>query len=218
MDRAERQFFEDIQLLLAKSKRLVSSQNDTRPGFQTVCGVDAAYSRDNRVMAVASSFDTEKGELLEQSEYEGTATFPYVSGLFFLREGPFVCEAVSSLKVRPDLVCFDAHGLAHPRNLGLATICGMVLGIRSIGVAKSKLMGELQSYKPGMNKLVNDNGEVMGFVSLEVNKGKHYWSPGNSISIGELESIISDYGSICLKSIMESHLRAQRTLHSRGSL
>ena len=85
----------------------------------------------------------------ETSTYEEKFTFPYISGSFFLLEGPFVVAAVKKLENRPDLVCFDAHGLAHPRSKGLAAICGMVLGIPSIGIAKSALIGKKLHYKIG---------------------------------------------------------------------
>jgi len=100
--------------------------------FSRICAVDASY-RSDRVAAVAT--ETVDGRVVAHGVYTGRFTFPYVPGLFYLHEGPFVTAAVNRLKVRPQLVCFDAHGAAHPRYAGLATICGIVLGIPSIGIA-----------------------------------------------------------------------------------
>jgi len=166
-----------------------------------VCGVDAAYFEDDSVISVASVFDSRTLQLLERKHYRGRVTFPYISSLFYLREGPFACEVVSKLQVKPDLVCFDAQGYAHPRRSGLATICGMILGIPSIGISKSKLLGDTEPYLDGMEKLVIDR-ELVGFVTQSP---KRFWSPGFSVSISGLENVIKRYRDICIRSISESH-------------
>ena len=203
-----------MQLLLAKSILLDERKKVSR--LRTICGVDAAYSSDDLVVAVASTFDSTKGELIEQKKCIGRASFPYISGLFFLREGPFVTDVVRRLDKKPDLICFDAHGVSHPRHLGLASICGMLLKIPSIGIAKSKLFGKAERYEPRMSRLVEDaeNGRRRhtGFVTLAPNR---YWSPGYSISIRELEHIIRNHGEVCENSITASHLEARRYLSER---
>jgi deoxyribonuclease V len=214
LDVAERDFFEQIQELLSareQSHKKKKRKSKVVKKFRIICGVDAAYSSDDRVVAVASVLDSESGELLEQNEYSGVSNFPYVPGLFFIREGPFVTEALRGLKKKePDLVCFDAHGLAHPRRLGLATICGMILKIPSIGIAKTKLVGEEEPYKRDLDRLIEEKEKTLGFVSAHPSGKKRYWSPGYSISISELERIIENYGDTCLDSIQRSHLRARR--------
>ena len=141
----------------------------------------------------------------------GRQLFLYVSGLFFLREGPFVCEAISKLRNKPDLVCFDAQGLAHPRKMGLATICGMILGMPSIGISKTRLVGEMEDYKDGLKRLVIGNEQV-GYVT---SNPKRYWSPGFSIRLDGLENIIVNQRDICLRSINESHQRAVQLSQDR---
>jgi deoxyribonuclease V len=163
--------------------------------------VDAVYGEDDSVYAVASVIDTKNQKLVEHAEYSGSATFPYVSGLFFLREGPFACEVISKLLVKPDLICFDAQGYAHPRRQGLATICGMISGIPSIGISKSKLVGETQDFKGGLKKLELEK-ETLRYVTSNPTR---YWSMGFSVKQRELEKIIQNYGSICLRAIGESH-------------
>ena len=200
LDPAEQLFFEKLQTFLNPKQ-----ESHIKGRVRKICGVDAAYAEDD-VRAVATVLDAE-GRLIEQAESEGHATFPYVSGLFFLREGPFVTEAVRRLVEKPDLLCFDAHGLAHPRNRGLATICGMILGIPSVGISKSKLVGEIQRYKPGLDKLVFQDVKV-GFVT---EKPRRFWSPGFSVSITELESIIDELRAICIASILTSHNSAKKS-------
>lgn len=91
-DIAERGFFERIQLTHGRSN-LRRRTKQEREQFPIIFGVDAAYSK-NDVIAVATSIDCTNGNLLEYTEYRDEATFPYVPGLFFLREGPFVCESI----------------------------------------------------------------------------------------------------------------------------
>ncbi len=215
LDAAEYRFFGQIQIVLAESAKSIHELNLPNE-LQTICGVDAAYSPGNHVVTVATTLDTATGKVLEQLEYQGNATFPYVPGFFFLREGPFAYEVISKLRNRPSLVCFDAHGMAHPRHLGLATICGMALGIQSVGIAKSKLMGRSRSYKPEIAKLVDEKSRLLGFVRRGADGRKTYWSPGYAISTKELESVMLKYGTICLQSITESHVRARMVLHSNS--
>jgi len=202
IDPAERTFFEGLQELLERQ-----DQKSPKARFQSICGVDAAYSGDeNRVVAVASLYSGRGGELIEESSYAGRATFPYVSGLFFLREGPFVNRAVERLSTKPDLICFDAHGISHPRHKGLATVCGMLLGTPSIGIAKSLLVGRIEKHTTELAKIKHE-GKTVGYVTFSP---KRYWSPGYSISIANLESIIQMYGNVCLDSISSSDQRAKK--------
>jgi deoxyribonuclease V len=97
---------------------------------------------------------------------EKPVQFPYIPGLLAFREVPVVLSAVKKLQRMPDLFIFDAHGLAHPRRLGLASHAGLLLDTPSIGCAKSRLVG--QSVEPGLDRgdhvpLVHE-GEQIGAV------------------------------------------------------
>ena len=192
LDPAEILFLTDLQSILSKNKVLLPKT------ISRVCAVDAAY-RGERVVAVASVY--EGGGLVEKSSYAGRCSFPYLSGLFYLREGPFVVEAVRRLKARPHLLCFDAHGVAHPRSAGLATVCGMVLGIPSIGIAKSLLVGKVVG-GDGLGRIVH-GGKTVGF-SVRTDGTTRYWSAGYSVSLGRLESLAQRYALVCLRAMSDS--------------
>ena len=204
IDSAETSFFEKLQTLL---------DLNSGKGFDTsknvkICGVDAHYSKvGHEVTAVAVLFSSER--LLLTHTYRGRYTFPYVSGLFFLHEGPFAVAAVAGLKVKPDIVCFDAHGLAHPRHLGLATICGAVLGIPSIGVAKSILVGKITSSAEGDLAPIMFGDQQVGFFT-RFGGVRKYWSPGYSVSMLDLEIIIRAHAKVCLRSIAEANQAARK--------
>lgn len=197
IDEAEAAFFARLQVLLrARAKSMPRK-------ISRICAVDAAY-HSNKVAAVAT--EAVDGRIAEQSVYTGHFSFPYVAGLLYLHEGPFVTEAVNRLKVRPQLVCFDAHGAAHPRSAGLATICGMVLGIPSIGIAKSILVGKVEGDDETVRRMTY-NGRVVGFATV---KGtKRFWSPGHSVTLGDLETLMREHGPTCLELMAESHRTAR---------
>jgi deoxyribonuclease V len=190
LDPAEAAFFSDLQSILSK-RPLALSRDLIR-----ICGVDAAYDGD-RIFAAASLF--ESGRLSEEALCTGRCTLPYVSGLFYLREGPFAVEAVRKLRLRPDLVCFDAHGAAHPRGAGLATTCGMVLGIPSIGIAKSRLVGS----EPGGSNDQGERGRSSGFTTT-IGGSKRYWSPGYSVTAASLRQIMKKNADVCLRALFQA--------------
>jgi deoxyribonuclease V len=205
LDGAEAAFFARLQTFVHAKAKPVPTK------ISRVCAVDAAYRGDD-VVAVASVFKDE--QLAEKSVYRGHCTFPYVSGLFYLREGPSAVEAVTRLKVKPQLVCFDAHGAAHPRSAGLATICGMVLGIPSVGIAKSLLVGRVVPSAWGIEKIVHESRTV-GFVT-RVGDVPRYWSPGYSISLGSLRLLVQRHGPACLEMMAESHKTARKEIESES--
>jgi deoxyribonuclease V len=69
-------------------------------------------------------------------------TFPYVPGLLSFREVPVLREAFRKLRGPIDLLLVDGAGYAHPRRFGLACHLGLLLDVPSVGVAKSRLLGE----------------------------------------------------------------------------
>ena len=203
IDPAEASFLADLQVLLsggAGPRRWASCPSP----IHRLCAVDASYSGE-RVVAVATEFLD--GALEGRGVYRGRCHFPYVSGLLCYREGPFVVEAVRRLANPPELVCFDGHGIAHPRSAGLATVCGMVLGLPTVGMAKSLMRGTAVASG-------GETGPIMSgdrWVGLAERTGasRRYWSPGHGVSTRQLATIVSRYGQICLQAMRESDRAAR---------
>lgn len=97
---------------------------------------------------------------------ERPVSFPYVPGLLAFREGPAVLAALENLVGQPDLLIFDAQGLAHPRRMGLAAHLGVLLDLPAVGCAKSRLCGEHR--EPGLEQgswvPLMDGTETIGAV------------------------------------------------------
>ena len=90
--------------------------------------------------------------------------FPYVPGYLSFRECPALLTAINSLDNRPDLILCDGQGIAHPRRFGIASHIGVMTGIATIGVAKSRLIGHY--VEPARDKgawtYLMDGDEIIG--------------------------------------------------------
>jgi deoxyribonuclease V len=138
-----------------------------------VAGVDASYeSATKQTRAAVAVLSYPELELIDQAVITTPTRFPYVPGLLSFREIPAVLEALARLHTLPDLLLADGQGYAHPRRFGFASHLGVVSGIASIGVAKSRLIG---THKPVPNRRkawrpLLDAEEVIGAV-LRTRKG-----------------------------------------------
>lgn len=154
-----------------------------------VAGADAICDReDRRIFGAVAVYRYPELELVEEAGVAGETPFPYRTGLLSFREVPILAAALARLKERPDVVLVDGQGIAHPRGLGLATHLGLVADIPTIGVAKSRLVGEGEkpelaagSYKPLIWK-----EKLVGLI-LRTQTGKNplYLSPGHRITLPE---------------------------------
>ncbi|NPA86456.1 MAG: endonuclease V [Candidatus Diapherotrites archaeon] len=110
-----------------------------------VLAVDVAY-RGCEGVGVAALFD-EDGELLEWRSWRGKVHFPYVPTYLAFREAPFMAKAAGGLVDEETLLLVDGHGTSHPRGAGEAVHVGAILGVPSLGVAKSPLTRGQESFR-----------------------------------------------------------------------
>ncbi len=154
-----------------------------------VAGVDVAYDEAaNKMIGAAVVLDSETLEVVDQAIHEMDITFPYVPGLFSFREIPALKEAIQQLTTKPSLIICDGHGIAHPKNVGMATHLGIELDIPTIGCGKTKLVGDydrstLDENRGAIQELVW-NDEVVGVALRTQEKIKPVFvSIGHRISL-----------------------------------
>lgn len=121
--------------------------------------------------------------------------FPYVPGLLSFREIPMLMKAWETLSVKPDVLVVDGIGVAHPRRFGIASHLGVLLGIPTIGCAKSVLVGtyEMPADEPGAHTNLVDpkSSEVIGAALRTKRKAKPVFvSPGHLITHAEAVEVV----------------------------
>lgn len=120
----------------------VVTQDRLRP-VRHVAGADVGFERDGRITrAAVAVLSFPELKLVDYAVVRAPTRFPYVPGLLSFREIPPLLAALARLRVRPQLILCDGQGVAHPRRCGLASHLGLACGIPTIGVAKTRLLGE----------------------------------------------------------------------------
>ena len=112
------------------------------PLLRLIAGVDVSSNRFDPMLyagVVVVSFP--ELEVVESVFAKQKETFPYIPGFLSFREIPVLLKAFEKLKTKPDVLCVDGQGIAHPRRLGIAAHLGLELDMPSVGFAKSILFG-----------------------------------------------------------------------------
>ncbi|WP_233576030.1 endonuclease V [Saccharopolyspora rhizosphaerae] len=116
-------------------------RTDEQPAeVRTAAGLDVDYRESSdELVAAVTVLDVATLSLVDSAAVRGRAEFPYVPGLFAFREAPALLKALQELRVVPDVLVCDGHGLAHPRRCGLACHLGVLTDLPSIGVGKTAM-------------------------------------------------------------------------------
>jgi len=135
--------------------------------IKLVAGTDVGFERGGGITRAAVALLSFPAlELVDYAIARLPTRFPYVPGLLSFREVPALLAALRLLRGEPDLILCDGHGYAHPRRFGIASHLGVYLGLPSIGVAKSRLIGEHGQpvQRRGAWVPLKDKGETIGAV------------------------------------------------------
>ena len=158
-----------------------------------VGATDASYDRvDKRIYGALVVLTYPDLTLVEEAALDGPCPFPYIPGLLSFREAPIIVEIWKQLTHRPDVVLVDGQGIAHPRKLGIAAHLGLLLDVPTIGVAKSRLVGEGEEpgKEAGAATPLFWQGQVVGLI-LRTRTGIRplYVSPGHRVSLEDCREI-----------------------------
>ncbi len=132
-----------------------------------VAGIDVGFEYEGRVArAAVAILRADTLVTVDQCVARRETRFPYITGLLSFREIPVILDALDKLTIQPELLLMDGQGIAHPRRVGIASHLGLVTGMPSIGVGKSRLTGrhaEPPPEKGGWTPLLS-RGETIGAV------------------------------------------------------
>lgn len=152
-----------------------------------VAGVDVGFEQYGSITrAAVAVLDLPQLHLHTSAIARRKTVFPYIPGYLSFREVPAIMDALGQLNTMPDMLLCDGQGLAHPRRFGLACHLGILTGLPSIGVAKSRLIGthdEIPMQKGGWQPLM-DKDETLGAVlRTRSNVSPVYVSIGHRIDL-----------------------------------
>jgi deoxyribonuclease V len=169
------------KMQLRLSRKIVTEDRLSQK-IERVAGVDVAYITELAIGAVAV-LDYETLEFLEQQTAKCQAKFPYIPTLLSFRELPPTVACIKKLKLQPDILLVDGQGAAHPYGCGFASHLGLTIGKPTIGVAKSRLVGESKVIA-GQEFLVQKDQIIGAVVTTKEGVKPVYVSVGHLISLG----------------------------------
>lgn len=178
-----------VEKAIALQKKL--SERVERTSFlpsrlKRIGGLDVAYF-DDKAIGSCAIVDYKTLRTLETITVLTKVTTPYMPGFLAFREAPIMVKTAKRLKLKPDVYLVDGQGIAHPRRFGLASHVGVLLDSATIGVAKSRLYGEIKG-----DFLYGEEGDVLGAVFATKRSGKMlYISIGHKISLEDALRIVS---------------------------
>jgi deoxyribonuclease V len=163
-------------------------------GIRRVAGLDCAFTQDGaRCLAAAVVWDLARAVVVEERIASRPLRFPYVPGLLSFREAPALLAVLRKLRAAPDALMVDGQGLAHPRRFGIACHIGVLCDLPTVGVAKSRLVGEHRepAARRGSRAALRDRGERIGTV-LRTRDGVRpvYVSIGHAIDLASAERLV----------------------------
>ncbi|MFT6336169.1 MAG: deoxyribonuclease V [Halioglobus sp.] len=185
-----------------KLKKKVITNNELTKNPKYIAGADVAYNESKQKMVGAIVvLDANTLEVVEESWHAMEITFPYIPGLFSFREIPPLLEAYRKLKIKPDLIICDGHGIAHPKGVGMATHLGIELDVPTIGCAKKRLVGAykketLEKERGSMQSLIWDDREVGVALRTQIGINPVFVSIGHRI---DLKTAINWVLKLCSK-------------------
>jgi deoxyribonuclease V len=152
-------------------------QKSERKILEKSCGIDVSY-KGPWAFASAVIMDSTNFEIIEIAKSVTHIEFPYIPGLFILREARPILHTMRLLKCDFDVLLLDGHGILHPRKCGLASFVGVLTNRPTIGIAKKLLCGQIDK-----DNFIHIDRKICGYMQKSLSKKPIYISIGNKISL-----------------------------------
>ena len=137
--------------------------------------------------------DRRSGEVVETVCATMPVMMPYIPGFLSFREGPAILRALGELSHTPEVMVYDGCGIAHPRELGIASHLAVLTGIPSVGCAKSRLCGVCDEPDPERGRwtdIVFHDRIVGACLRTKTNVKPVFVSPGSGFSIDSARALV----------------------------
>jgi deoxyribonuclease V len=163
--------------------------HDTFDKIEKICGMDISYRNET---AYCSGVITNTAfDIVATINIKSKVEYPYITGLFFLRESGPILKTLALLKYENDndfdVLLIDGHGVLHPRKCGLASYIGYSIDKPTIGVAKSLLCGSVKR-----DHFVEYDETILGYEIKKRGKRPTYVSAGHKISLKKSIQIVEN--------------------------
>ncbi|MCS7205123.1 MAG: endonuclease V [Leptospiraceae bacterium] len=176
----QNQYAKVVLKQLPKWKNLQPSNN------LIVAGIDVAI-KPNTQDAIAGIVILDSHHKIFQQYYvKKNLIFPYIPGFLSFREVEILIELFENIHIVPDVLFIDGQGIAHPRFVGIAVHLGIILNLPTIGVGKTKLIGQYKNFalkKGNYEKLIYKNTHIGWAVCTRDDSQPIFVSPGWKVSM-----------------------------------
>ncbi len=169
---------------------LVLCSDDRSANYDSIIGVDVAYKDDN-AFACAVVMSRKTGKVLGTQQLTTTCDTPYISGYFYLREGPILIRLIHSLK-HDGVFLIDGNGQLHPRRMGLASYVGVKLDVVTIGIAKRLMMGTIGKRHGAIAPVIHEGTQIGTALWLDKARKPVFVSVGHRISLRSAVGIVME--------------------------
>ena len=176
-------YFVNLQKEIAKK---VIDYDCLNNEINNICGIDVAY-KNNNAFCSALIVNKRTLEIIESINHKSIVNYPYIPGLFIVRESKSIIGVLKLIKNSYDVLLIDAHGVLHPRRCGLACYIGVIIDKPTIGIAKNLLCGHIMK-----DNYIEYNGEILGYRIKKTNKKDIYVSIGHKIGLATAINIVMD--------------------------
>ncbi|MDI6825720.1 MAG: endonuclease V [Candidatus Aenigmarchaeota archaeon] len=179
-----KKYEEKLRRIQKRIVKKVILEDDFSKPISTIAGFDSSFSDDTAFVA-GIVLDYKRLDVIEMKFIRSKLKFPYITTFLAFREGPSIIKVYKKLKIKPDVIMINGHGISHPIFCGIASHVGVLLDVPSIGVAQTKLCGEFKELKRvGEHSVITYENKKVGYAyKSKENCEPIFISPGHKVSL-----------------------------------